>query len=104
MKYYDFFALNREAGTRGEPFDIVFHGWIGDYPDPAAFFGGVLIPICVRRATANTSYYSNPRVTARMDAANRLSGAARRKAWADLDADLMRNDPPWAPFIHGAEP
>jgi hypothetical protein len=33
-----------------------------------------------------------------MAAANRLSGAARRAAWADLDVDLMRDDPPWAPF------
>ena len=35
-----------------------------------------------------------------MEAANRLTGAARRKAWADLDADLMRNNPPWAPIVH----
>jgi hypothetical protein len=39
-------------------------------------------------------------VTARIDAASRLSGTARRKAWADLDADLMRTDPPWAPISH----
>ena len=39
-------------------------------------------------------------MNARIAAANRLSGAARRKAWADLDADLMRNDPPWAPYFH----
>jgi hypothetical protein len=35
-----------------------------------------------------------------MDAANRLSGAARREAWADLEAGLMRTDPPWAPLYH----
>ena len=35
-----------------------------------------------------------------MDAANRLTGEARRRAWADLDVDLMRDDPPWAPFVH----
>ena len=37
-----------------------------------------------------------------MEAASRLSGPARRNAWADLDADLMRNDPPWAPIVHAA--
>ena len=26
---------------------------------------------------------------------------ARRRAWADLDVDLMRNNPPWAPFSTG---
>ena len=35
-----------------------------------------------------------------MDAASRLNGAARSRAWADLDADLMRDDPPWAPFVN----
>jgi hypothetical protein len=35
-----------------------------------------------------------------MDAANRLTGEARRRAWADLDIDLMRDNPPWAPFVH----
>ena len=39
-------------------------------------------------------------MTARINAASRLSGEARRKAWADLDVDLMRNDPPWAPVVN----
>jgi len=26
-----------------------------------------------------------------------LTGEARRKAWADLDVEMMRDDPPWAP-------
>ena len=33
--------------------------------------------------------------------ANRLSGAARRGAWAELEVDLMRNSLPWAPIVHG---
>ena len=80
-----------------------YNNWAVDYADPAGFFEPLLDPDL--RATGNTnfSYYSNPRVTARIEAANRLTGAARRKAWADLDADLMRNDPPWAPIIHEAD-
>ena len=35
-----------------------------------------------------------------MEATNRLTGEARRRAWAELDVDLMRNDPPWAPVVH----
>ena len=27
-----------------------------------------------------------------------MTGAARAKAWADLEADLMRNDPPVAAY------
>jgi len=30
--------------------------------------------------------YVNPKIRARMTAANRLTGAARRAAWADIDA------------------
>ena len=29
---------------------------------------------------------------------NRLTGAARAKAWADLETDLMRDDPPVAAY------
>ena len=31
-----------------------------------------------------------------------MTGPARRKAWANLDAEMMRDDPPWAPFLNGA--
>ena len=102
VKYYDFSTRLEKLGTRGEPFDLSYNNWGVDYADPAAFFepllGGDL------RATGNTnlSYYSNQRATARMEAASRLSGTARRNAWADLDADLMRDDPPWAPIAHQA--
>ena len=41
-----------------------------------------------------------PTVNERIEAANRLSGEARRKAWADLDVDLMRDNPPWLPLVH----
>ena len=44
--------------------------------------------------------FDDPRVNARIEAANRLTGEARRRAWADLDVGLMRDDPPWAPFLH----
>jgi ABC-type oligopeptide transport system substrate-binding subunit len=77
------------------------NGWIADWADPANFFESLLDPDLRPTGNKNYFYYENPRVTARIRAANRLSGAARRKAWADLDADLMRTDPPWAPIIYG---
>ena len=48
----------------------------------------------------NVTYYDDPRVNARIRAAGSLRGSTRRDAWADLDVDLMRNDPPWAPYFH----
>ena len=48
----------------------------------------------------NQSYFDDPETNARIEAASRLTGEARREAWADLDVDLMRNNPPWAPIYH----
>ena len=65
-------------------------------PTRAGFFGSLLDPL--RRPAAR--HRSIRASCQRMEAANRLTGAARRRAWADIDVDLMRNDPPWAPFVH----
>jgi len=101
VKYYGFPEVVNRAATRGEPFDLVYNGWFADYPDPANFLEPLLSPAFPIRAHTNYSYFKNRRVSARVDAASRLRGAARREAWADLDADLMRTDPPWAPLFQG---
>jgi len=87
-----------KAGTRGEPFDLVYNGWGADYADGASFLVPLLDNAWQPAGNQNVSYYDNPKIRARMAAANRLTGAARRAAWADLDVDLMRDDPPWAPI------
>ena len=38
----------------------------------------------------------------RIDAASRLNGVARRRAWAELDVDLMRTRPARGPVLAGA--
>jgi ABC-type oligopeptide transport system substrate-binding subunit len=94
VKYFDAVPLQAKAGTPGEPYDLIQLGWIADYPDAAAF----LVPLLSGGlAGAN---FDRPGVAARIEAANGLTGDARRKAWADLDVELMRNDPPWAPYVH----
>jgi ABC-type oligopeptide transport system substrate-binding subunit len=100
VKYYEIPTLLEKAGTRGEPFDLAFYAWAVDYADAAGFYEQLLDPELSATGNLNLSYFSDPRVSARMKAANSLTGEARRKAWADLDVDLMRNDPPWAPIVH----
>ena len=95
VKYFDVDAVFERARNPSEPFDIVLGGWVADYPDPWGFFGGLLDP-----GTGPLAAVIDPRVRRRMEAVNRLTGDARLRAWADLDVDLMRNDPPWAPFVH----
>jgi ABC-type oligopeptide transport system substrate-binding subunit len=102
VRYYDFFTRLEKLGIRGEPFDLSYNNFSVDYADAASFFELLLDPNLRATGNSNVYYYSNPRVTARMEAANRLSGDARRQAWADLDAELMRTDPPWAPIAHQA--
>ena len=95
VKYFDANVLLAKLATRGEPFDLALVGWNADYADPAAFF----VPIVTRGSGMGVNL-DDPRVNARIEAANRLTGEARRRAWADLDVDLMRDNPPWAPFLH----
>ena len=96
VKYFFVNALAAKVATRGEPFDLALSGWIADYADPASFF----VPLLYRGSGAQGVNLDDPRVDRRIEAANRLSGEARRKAWADLDVDLMRDNPPWAPLVH----
>ena len=69
--------------TPGEPWDVAWLPWQAWYADPA----GALLPLL-----------NGTRYEARVNAANPVTGAARARAWADLEADLMRNDPPAAVY------
>ena len=81
--YFAFLTLQEKLATPGEPWDVAGVGIDAVYPDPA----GVFVPLL--RGT---------RYEARVNAANRLRGADRAKAWADLETELMRDDPPVAAY------
>jgi ABC-type oligopeptide transport system substrate-binding subunit len=102
VKYFDAQALGEKVSTRGEPFDLVTWGWAADYADGGSFLGTLLNGKDLGpTGNLNFSYFDDPETNARIEAANRLTGAAaRRKAWADLDVDLMRDNPPWAPIYY----
>ena len=86
-QYFAFQELQDKLTTSGEPWDVAGSGGIGvtsAYPDPA----GVFVQLLRGR-----------RWTARFDAANRVTDEVERaKAWADLETDLMLNDPPVAAY------
>jgi len=100
IKYFgSFSAFFKTVGTRGEPYDVLIDAWTPDYPEGAAYF----VPLAdgnnlKDRGNYNLSYFDRPKVNAEIQRIEGLTGDARRKAWADLDVELMRNDPPWAPF------
>ena len=93
VRYFAPLVALEKAGTPGEPFDIYMTPWQADYADGAAFF----VQLLGELGGANLG---DIRLQRRLEAVNRLTGEARRRAWADLDVDLMRDNPPWAPFIH----
>jgi ABC-type transport system substrate-binding protein len=69
-----------------------------DYADPISFFNnlnGHLKPT----DNQNSARFDNPKWNSKIARISRLSGSARAKAWADLDVEMMRDDPPWAPFM-----
>ena len=96
MKYFSPESLGAHLAISGEPFDLAIFGWSVDYGDATTFF----VPVFGQGAISSGVNLDDPRLNRRIDAVDRLSGEARRKAWADLDIDLMRDNPPWAPFMH----
>jgi peptide/nickel transport system substrate-binding protein len=96
VKYFDINALAEKAMTSGEPFDLIHQAWASDFADPVAFF----VPLLAHGSSRVGVNLDDPRINGRIDVANRLTGEARRNAWADLDVDLMRDNPPWAPLYH----
>ena len=101
IKYFGFDTYFTRIGTRGEPFDVAFGAWATDYADGAGFFqpllnGDNLTPT----GNSNTAYFNRPKYNREIKRIDRLSGEARGQAWADLDVEMMRDDPPWAPFAN----
>jgi ABC-type oligopeptide transport system substrate-binding subunit len=94
-------AFLKQIATRGAPYDVVLAGWFPDYADPLAFFQK-LDGRNIRAPGLNDARFNRPRYTREIARIGRLSGEARRRAWEDLDADMMRDDPPWAPFLNVA--
>ena len=105
VKYFEQLTHVQKTGTRGEPFDVAMYAWTTDYADAGSFFESLLNGENIApTGNQNISYFDDRRINAWIAAAGRLRGAVRRKAWADLDVDLMRNNPPWAPYFHTTRP
>jgi peptide/nickel transport system substrate-binding protein/oligopeptide transport system substrate-binding protein len=99
VKYFSVTSLFDRIGTRGEPYDVARAALIADYPDGIGLFryldGRTFRP----KDNVNVAYFNRARYNRRIAAIDRLRGLARRRAWADLDVEVMRKDPPWAPIV-----
>jgi ABC-type oligopeptide transport system substrate-binding subunit len=97
VKQFAFATLLDKAGTRGEPFDMESIAWFADYPDPYDFVNILLYgETLTQNHNINTSYFDDPAYNRKMEAAARLSGDERFRAYGKLDIDIMRNAAPLA--------
>ena len=88
-------------GTRPEPYDVVVTGWSADYADPGTILGPLLDGRTLqRKGNTNYAHYDKPAVNREIARMRLLTGEARRRAWAELDVRIMRDDPPYAPFAN----
>jgi ABC-type oligopeptide transport system substrate-binding subunit len=94
------FAIYDAAGKRTSEHDIVVgSGWCQDYPDPYNFINVLMYGGNIQEDNNNNlAYFNNPTYNRKMEAASRLVGAARLKAYGDLDIDIIKNQAPWAPW------
>ena len=104
IKYFSPSVMFDKAATRGEPFDVVTARWTADYADASTFFGPLLDGNnLTQTGNSNLAYFDRPKYNRAIERIGQMTGEARRrKAWANLDIQMMRDDPPWAPFLNGA--
>ena len=96
VREFPFVVQIGKAGTKGEPFDMNLIGWFADYPDPYDFINVLLYGKTISKANnVNTAYFDDPAFNRKMEQAARAAGAARDRAYAQLDLELTRA----APFV-----
>jgi YVTN family beta-propeller protein len=93
--------LGDREQRRGEPFDLALVTWATDYPDPYDVLNVLLDGTLARKGLGlNLSHFDDPTYNHRLEAAARLSGAARYRAYSRLDADLARHAAPLVGFAN----
>jgi peptide/nickel transport system substrate-binding protein len=87
------------AGVRGTAFDIADVITRPDYGDPYGLVEKLLDGRVIRAVgNSNISYYASPQVNGAIDAAQRLTGVERDRAYAQLGIRVARTDAPLAAY------
>ena len=102
IQYFPPDAYFEKIGTRGEPFDVALFFSPGDYVDPDEYFAPLTGGIIQKTGNLNVAYFDRPRYNRAIARIDSLSGEERLSAFADLDVEMTRNDPPYAMFLNGA--
>ncbi len=87
------------TGVRGTPFDIADVITRPDYGDPYGLLDKLLDGRVIRAVgNTNISYFASRRITREIDAAQRLTGVGRDRAYGRLGIDVARTDAPLAAY------
>jgi peptide/nickel transport system substrate-binding protein len=87
------------AERRGEKFDVAVTPWYPYYPDPASALNALMNGRVIRaQDNTNTAYFDDPVFNAKLDAASKLTGAARLTAYSRLDEEISREAAPYIPM------
>lgn len=91
-----------EAGNaKTATYDLTIERWGADYADPYDFMNILLFGPQVENAQHNNyAYFNVKKYNDAMVKASLLTGDARGAAYAALDGDMMKNNPPWAPLVN----
>ncbi|MFN8224037.1 MAG: ABC transporter substrate-binding protein [Gaiellales bacterium] len=82
-------------------YDLTIERWGADYADPYDFINILLDGAQVTNPQHNNyAYFNVSKYNKAMTAASLLVGSKRGTAYAALDGQLMREDPPWAPLVN----
>ncbi|HEX3292086.1 MAG TPA: ABC transporter substrate-binding protein [Gaiella sp.] len=82
-------------------FDMTVERWGADYADPYDFVNILLDGSQVTQPQHNNyAYFNVAKYNKEMTAASLLQGSKRGVAYAALDGNMMRNNPPWAPLVN----
>ncbi len=96
------FSPTRDPSRLGEPFDIADRGCgdIAPYDDPYALLNLAFDGSLIHPGTANTNlaYFDDPAYNKKLEAAAILTGTARNRAYAQIDAELSRETAPAVPY------
>jgi peptide/nickel transport system substrate-binding protein len=90
-------AYFTRVSARDAPFDISFFAWTADYFDPYSYVNLLLDSRFIGGTGSNTARFDSSRYDRLMRRVARLQGAARYRAYGELDVRLARDAAPIVP-------
>ena len=96
-------AFNQRISDPREPWDLTVVLWLPDFIDPYTYVNSLFDSQFIG-AGGNIGRFASPKYDRLMRHAAHLQGAARYRAYAQLDAQLMRDAAPSAPIALFTEP